>query len=216
MIKSIIIVLVILSLVMLGCLNEEKRMAAIYHKDKSINKTLAKVKNKKLDDPHQKFKVLEAETIFHNSDDLVDKETLEEPIDPTDLEQDIINPNTKNAFTSNPVKQNKIAYSDNQRNKYELFTQPSEQRQTDFNYKTSVLMRLASGRSSVNSPNTDKQNPFSDETSLSEELITDISKDLTDEQLSDILDSAPEQNDDALESVKTFNFNLQKKTKCFN
>ena len=210
MIKSIIIVLTILSLVMLGCLNEEKRMAAVYHKNQSPTNTqvLLKTNNTVIPDQIENLDIKSMKTTHiqnQNDEEDLNEENVEE--DNTDDEQNNLNPNTLNSFKYPALTLQKKTKA------YQQVTSGKrvnpQQKQLDYQYKTSVLMRIASGVTATKSI-TPTDEAGSVESNLSQDEEAKELVELSDQELSDILDSAPEQSEEAIESSKSFNFNMQK------
>ena len=220
MFKYIISILLVLSVAMLSCLDDELRMASIYKPD--ISKTVEPQKPEnslELVDDYGAFEYSTIDLISESFENRVeDTSEIEDTDEDKELSTNTLNKQaTSKKFVSS--EKNPSALDNNSQENYNYRRVKSTKQSPElFQYKSSVLMRLSAGYTNTKIESVDSINPVESDELLSldssektddEATLNNDDELLTDDDLIKILDDAPEINTEPLDIEKPFNFNLQ-------
>ena len=212
MFKYIISLFLVLSVAMLSCLDDDLRMASVYHPEESTS-VEPKVDAQFTSPSYPEYHSLEYSS-EHITEELTHNDDLDNSEDETNkVVKELVTKNTSNKKFI--AEKNPSALDSNSQENYNYRRVKSTKQSPElFQYKSSVLMRLSAVNSRIAFVGV--ENPLA--TSESDELLNqDSSKEtsenevklLSDDDLIKILDDAPEINTEPLEISKPFNFNLQ-------
>ena len=219
MYKSIISILFVLSVAMLSCLDDELRMASVYRADEpEAVEQLPPTKSPSLIQDSIPFESSILQLTETSTEKVSqDKSELKEPNSPEDDLTKVVDNKTKNKTVNKvfPAEGNPSEMENTSQENYSYKRVKSTKQDPElFLYKSSVLMRLSASNStaaSIEQPPVEEEELMNqnsnDENAIQEEDNTSF---LSDDDLTKILDEAPELNNESLEISKPFNFNLQK------